>query len=57
MNATTMEDVEMMAYLLLGVFFFVRVGDHGVYYCVATSLAEAGFKKMSVSIFMNEMLS
>lgn len=37
--------------------FFVRVGDHGVYYCVATSLAEAGFKKMSVSIFMNEMLS
>lgn len=37
--------------------YFVRVGDHGVYYCVATSLAEAGFKKMSVSIFMNEMLS
>lgn len=39
------------------VYFFVRVGDHGVYYCIATSLAEAGFKKMSVSIFMNEMLS
>lgn len=52
---TTTEDVEVMLYLLLHSWLFLRLGDHGVVFCAAIFLV-VGFQKWWFG-FVKETLS
>lgn len=54
MNATTKVDDEATIYLVLALWLFIRLWDHGVVFSISLIV---GFKKMSVSNSFNEMLS
>lgn len=54
MNTTTKEDIMAMVYLLLGVWLFVRLGDHGVVF-VQPFLLFPHFRNVDL-IFVKEIL-